>query len=96
MERAQNALADFDQSRNTIQLDQQKTQKVKNLADLETALRESDAAQRDAQARNDALQKQLGALAPRIVTQSRTLPNQYSAERSPPCWPRWITNVPNC
>jgi uncharacterized protein involved in exopolysaccharide biosynthesis len=81
LESAQNTLAQFDESHNTVQLDQQKTQKVKNLADLETAYSEAIAAQKDSQSRSDALQTQLSAAAPRITTQSRTVPNQYSAER---------------
>lgn len=81
VEQAQNALAQFDQSHDTILLDQQKAQKVKALADTETAYREAGAAQKDAQARNDVLEKQLGDTAPRIITQLRTLPNQDAAER---------------
>ena len=78
---AQNARAWFDQSHNAILLEQQKAQKVTHLADTRAAFREADAAQKDAQARNDVLEKQLAETAPRIITQLRTLPNQNSAER---------------
>jgi uncharacterized protein involved in exopolysaccharide biosynthesis len=81
LDQAQKALADFDQANNTVMLEQQKAQKTKDLADLEAAYRESQNAQQDAQARNEILEKQLNATAPRITTQTRSVPNQYSTER---------------
>jgi polysaccharide biosynthesis protein PslE len=81
LHRAQGALAEFEQANNTILLDQQKAEKVKSVGELQNALRETDAAQKDAQARNEVLEKQVSAAAPRITTQSRTVPNQYSLER---------------
>jgi len=81
VDRAQNALARFDQSHSSVLLDQQKAQKVKNVADLRAAYSEAEAAQKNAQARNGALEQQLNAAPARVTTQSRTVPNQYSTER---------------
>lgn len=81
LQRAQAQLADFEQKYSTILLDQQKAQRVKSLADMQSAYDETNAAEQDAQARTDVLEQQVKDTAPRIATQSRTLPNQYSSER---------------
>jgi polysaccharide biosynthesis protein PslE len=81
LEQAQNALTQFDQSHDTILLQQQKEQILKSVTDLQAAYRQADAEAKDAQARNQVLEQQVSAAPPRITTQSRTLPNQYSTEQ---------------
>ena len=78
---AQDALAAFEQKNNTVSLEQQKSQLVKNLSDMDAARRDTTAALHDAEERTRVLRDQLAAAAPRITTQSRNLPNQYSTER---------------
>src|SRR5712691_588376 len=71
LKQSENRLADFQQSNNLVVLSQQK----------ELTLLESDAAYNEATNRIKRVEQQLAATAPRVTTQSRQLPNQYSAER---------------
>jgi uncharacterized protein involved in exopolysaccharide biosynthesis len=71
----------FQQSMNVISLTQQKDQTVQKLAEAKSKLMETDAYLREVNDRIARVDQELQKLQPRIVTQSRTLPNQYSAER---------------
>jgi uncharacterized protein involved in exopolysaccharide biosynthesis len=71
----------FQQSMNVISLTQQKDQTVQKLAEAKSKLMETKAYLREVNDRIAKVQQELQNLQPRIVTQSRTLPNQYSAER---------------
>jgi uncharacterized protein involved in exopolysaccharide biosynthesis len=71
----------FQQSMNVISLTQQKDQTVQKLAEAKSKLMETDAYLREVNDRIVRVDQELQKLQPRIVTQSRTLPNQYSAER---------------
>lgn len=81
LDAAQKALDDFEEKNNTVMLEQQKSQKVKSLADLQAGLRDAEASAKEAGARNQVLESQLAGMAARVTTQSRALPNQYSMER---------------
>jgi len=76
----QERLADFQGHRNIVQLGQQKDLNLRKLVDLEASLKETEAAYKETDQRIRSLQQQLGKLQPRIVTQARRLPNQYSVE----------------
>ncbi len=81
LDAAQKALSEFEQRNNTVMLEQQKSQKVKSLADLQAGYRDAAATQNEAKARNIVLEEQMAGMAARITTQSRAIPNQYSTER---------------
>jgi uncharacterized protein involved in exopolysaccharide biosynthesis len=63
-----------------VHLGQQKDLNLRKLVDLEAALKETEAAYREADQRIRTLRQESGSLKPRIRTQARTLPNQYSVE----------------
>jgi len=66
---------------NVISLTQQKEQTVQKLAEARSKLMETAAYLREVNDRIAKVDQQLQNLQPSIVTQSRTMPNQYSAER---------------
>jgi len=76
----QDRLAAFQAQRNIVHLGQQKDLNLRKLVDLEGSLKETQAAYRETDQRILTLRQQLQNLKPRITTQSRTLPNQYSVE----------------
>jgi uncharacterized protein involved in exopolysaccharide biosynthesis len=78
---AERERSNFQQSMNVISLTQQKDQTVTKLAEAKSKLMETKAYLREYGDRIAKVEQQLQSLQPRIVTQSRTLPNQYSAER---------------
>jgi len=77
---AQKQLSSFQQSMNVVSLTQQKEQTVQKLTDAKSRLLETKATLRELNQRIAKLDQQLLNVRPRIVTQSRALPNQYSAE----------------
>jgi uncharacterized protein involved in exopolysaccharide biosynthesis len=81
LQAAEKERSSFQQSMNVISLTQQKDQTVQKLAEARSKLMESDAYLREVNDRIARVEQELQKLQPRIVTQSRTLPNQYSAER---------------
>lgn len=81
LQEAEKQLSSFQQSMNVVSLTQQKDQTVQKLAEARSKLLETKAFLREVTDRIFQLQGQLKTLQPRIVTQSRALPNQYSAER---------------
>jgi len=78
---AEKQLSAFQQSMNVVSLTQQKDQTVQKLTEAKSKLLETETFLREVNDRLGKVQQQLQTLQPRIVTQSRALPNQYSAER---------------
>ncbi len=81
LQAAEKERSNFQQTANVISLTQQKEQTVLKLAEAKSRLMETKAYLREVGDRIAKVEQQLQSLQPRIVTQSRTLPNQYSAER---------------
>jgi uncharacterized protein involved in exopolysaccharide biosynthesis len=77
---AEKQLSGFQQSMNVVSLTQQKEQTVQKLTDAKSRLLETKATLRELNERIAKLDQQLQTVRPRIITQSRALPNQYSAE----------------
>jgi uncharacterized protein involved in exopolysaccharide biosynthesis len=78
---AEGGLSNFQQKMNVVSLSQQKDLAVQKMTDAKVKYMDAVSQANEASARIDKLQQQYLALPPRIVTQSRTLPNQYSIER---------------
>lgn len=78
---AEQRFAEFQQSNNLVVLTQQKELTLQKTAEAKAKLLESEAAVNEATNRGKRVEQQLTAIPKRVVTQSRTLPNQYSAER---------------
>jgi uncharacterized protein involved in exopolysaccharide biosynthesis len=78
---AEKVFSNFAQSMNVVSLAQQKEQTVLKLTETRSRLLETESALREVTEKIGRLQQQLRTLQPRIVTQTRALPNQYSAER---------------
>jgi uncharacterized protein involved in exopolysaccharide biosynthesis len=78
---AENRLSAYQQDNSLVTLSQQKDLTLQKTADAKARLLESEAAYNEATNRIQRVEQQLAATAPRVVTQSRALPNQYSAER---------------
>jgi len=78
---AEQWLADFEQKNNLVVLSQQKDLTLQKTAEAKAKLLESEAAVRETTDRIKRTEQQLAAIPARVVTQSRQLPNQYSAER---------------
>jgi uncharacterized protein involved in exopolysaccharide biosynthesis len=81
LQAAEKERSGFQQSMNVISLTQQKDQTVQKLAEAKSKLMETKTYLREVTDRIARVEQELRSLQPRIVTQSRTLPNQYSAER---------------
>jgi uncharacterized protein involved in exopolysaccharide biosynthesis len=80
LQEAEKQLSGFQQSMNVVSLTQQKEQTVQKLTEAKSKLLETKAFLREVNERIAKVQQQLLTVQPRIVTQSRALPNQYSAE----------------
>ncbi|HEV7798014.1 MAG TPA: Wzz/FepE/Etk N-terminal domain-containing protein [Pyrinomonadaceae bacterium] len=78
---AEKRLSSFQQSMNVVSLTQQKDQTVQKMTEAKSKLLETETFLREVNDRIAKGQQQLETLAPRVVTQRRALPNQYSAER---------------
>ena len=78
---AQKRLATLRQRNDVVLLTEQKDLMVRRVVDMESSLTETGTALEEASAKVATLRHQLAALQPRVVTQSRVLPNQYSIER---------------
>lgn len=78
---AEKRLSGFQQSMNVVSLTQQKDQTVQKMTETKSKLLETETFLREVTDRIAKGQQQMETLAPRVVTQSRALPNQYSAER---------------
>jgi uncharacterized protein involved in exopolysaccharide biosynthesis len=81
LKQAERQMTDFQQSNNLVVLSQQKDLTLQKTADAKTKLLESETAFNEATNKIARVEQQLAVLPKRIVTQSRQLPNQYSAER---------------
>ncbi len=81
LQEAEKRLSSFQQAANVVSLGQQKEQTVQKMTEAKSKLLETEAYLREVSDRIAKVQQQLETLAPRVVTQSRALPNQYSAER---------------
>src|SRR5229473_1565415 len=81
LKQAENRLAEFQQSNNLVVLSQQKDLTLQKTAEAKSKLLESEAALNEATNRIKRVEQQLAQTSRRVTTQSRTLPNQYSAER---------------
>jgi uncharacterized protein involved in exopolysaccharide biosynthesis len=81
LKHAEQQMTNFQQSNNLVVLSQQKDLTLQKTADAKTKLLESETALNEATNRIARVEQQLAVLPKRIVTQSRQLPNQYSAER---------------
>lgn len=78
---AETQLSAFQRSMNVVSLAQQKDLTVQKMTESKSKLLETDAFLKEVSERIDLLRQQLRTLQPRVVTQSRALPNQYSTER---------------
>lgn len=78
---AEAKLTNFRQSQNVVMLAQQKDAMLQRASESESALMQAEASLQEYTDKVAATRKQLGAISSRIVTQSRTGPNQYSVER---------------
>jgi uncharacterized protein involved in exopolysaccharide biosynthesis len=74
-------LSTFQQQNNLVILSQQKELTLAKTAEAKTKMLDAEAAVSEATDRIARVEQQLAAIPKRIVTQSRQLPNQYSAER---------------
>lgn len=77
----QEQLSSFHQQRNIVTLSEQKDLNLRKLLDLQASLKDTEAAQSANSGKITRLRDQLAHLNPRITTQARRLPNQYSVER---------------
>ena len=81
LRQAEARLTAFQQNQNLVVLSQQKDLTLQKTADAKSKMLEAEALVSETANRIQRVQQQLKAVAPRVVTQSRSLPNQYSAER---------------
>jgi uncharacterized protein involved in exopolysaccharide biosynthesis len=81
LEELQKRLAVFQEQNSIVVLGPQKELNLRRLLDLEAARRENEVATLANAKKIDQLKSQLNNLSPRITTQARTIPNQYSVER---------------
>ena len=81
LKEAERRFTEFQQSNNLVVLAQQKELTLQKAAEAKVNLMASEAAVNEATQRINRVEQQLAAMPARIVTQSRQLPNQYSAER---------------
>ncbi|MDQ2899664.1 MAG: hypothetical protein M3Y07_07660 [Acidobacteriota bacterium] len=78
---AEAKLAQFQQKTNIVILSQQKDLNLRKLVDLEGVLRDTQVARGETERRMATLRGKLADMNPRITTQARSIPNQYSVER---------------
>jgi len=74
-------LTNFQLSNDLVVLSQQKDLTLQKTAEAKSKMLDADAAVNEATNRIARVEQQLAAIPRRVVTQSRQLPNQYSAER---------------
>lgn len=78
---AERQLSEFQQTNKLVVLSQQKDLTLQKTAEAKSKLLESEAAVGEATNRIKRIEQQLAATPARIVTQSKSIPAQYSAER---------------
>jgi uncharacterized protein involved in exopolysaccharide biosynthesis len=81
LKEAEQRFAEFQKNNKLVVLHQQKDLTLQKAAEAKSKLLESEAAVNETTNRIKRVEEQLSALPQRVVTQSRSLPNQYSAER---------------
>lgn len=81
LKEAEGKLSDFRRQNSITSISEQKDLILRKALDAETALHDAGTALAEASSRVKELRRQVSAQESRIVTQSRTLPNQYSVER---------------
>jgi len=81
LKESEQQLTDFQQSNNLVVLSQQKELTLQKTAEAKAKMMDADAALNEATNRIARVEQQLAAIPKRIVTQTKQLPNQYSAER---------------
>ena len=81
LKEAERRFTDFQQSNNLVVLAQQKELTLQKTAEAKAKMMDADAALNEATNRIARVEQQLAAIPKRIVTQTKQLPNQYSAER---------------
>lgn len=81
LHQAEQQLSQFQQGNNLVVLAQQKDLTLQRAAEAKAKLLESEAAASEAGDRIKKLEQQLAVTPKRIITQSKSLPAQYSAER---------------
>ena len=81
LKQSEQQLTDFQQSNNLVVLSQQKELTLQKTAEAKAKMLEADAALSEATNRIARVEQQLAPIPKRVITQSRQLPNQYSAER---------------
>jgi uncharacterized protein involved in exopolysaccharide biosynthesis len=77
----QDQLATFHEQRNIVTLSAQKDLNLRKLLELQASLKDTEAALAANSRKTLQLREQLANLKPRITTQARQMPNQYSVER---------------
>ncbi|MFY9622210.1 MAG: Wzz/FepE/Etk N-terminal domain-containing protein [Pyrinomonadaceae bacterium] len=78
---AEQKFTEFQQSNNLVVLHQQKELTLQKTAEAKANLMASEAAVNEATQKIKRVEQQLASMPERVVTQSRSLPNQFSAER---------------
>lgn len=81
LKEAEQRFTNFQQSNNLIVLQQQKELTLQKTAEAKANLLASEAAVNEATHRIKRVEQQLASMPERVITQSRSLPNQFSAER---------------
>jgi uncharacterized protein involved in exopolysaccharide biosynthesis len=81
LQSAESKLADFRRRENIVMLAQQKDVMLQKAAESQSSLLQAEAAIGEYTRKAADTSRQLGAAQPRVLTQSRTLSNQYSIER---------------
>jgi uncharacterized protein involved in exopolysaccharide biosynthesis len=78
---SENQLSAFQQQQNVVAIEQQKELILTKMVEANSKLQDLNGAIQETDKRITELQNQLDGMDRRVVTQSRTLPNQFSAER---------------
>jgi uncharacterized protein involved in exopolysaccharide biosynthesis len=81
LKESEQRLSSFQQQNNLVVLSQQKDLTLQKTAEAKTKMLDAEAALNEATNRIERVEQQLESMPKRIITQSRQLPNQYSAER---------------
>ena len=78
---SENRLSNFQQQQNVVSIQQQKDLLLTKMVEANSKLKDLNGAINEGGNKIAELQNQLNGMERRVVTQSRTLPNQFSAER---------------
>ena len=81
LKQAEKHLTDFQQSNNLVVLSQQKDLTLVRTADAKAKMLDAETSLSEATNRISRVEEQLASIPKRVITQSKQIPNQYSAER---------------